>query len=101
MMRRYNVVTALVIVFAGLICLSRVVVKAHFPSDVIAGIFVGTAFTFALAHFLGRTGVAFQVQADGSLFARTTVFRGVIAERGGFAVLGDGLRRALSGKRDS
>ena len=58
-------------VAAGLIGVSRVAVGAHYPSDVLAGCFVGFSFTIAYAYALGRHGVAFQRQPDGSLMPKT------------------------------
>lgn len=85
-------------VFAAVVGISRVAVRAHFPSDVAAGIFVGVAFTVAYAYLLGRSGVAFQRLPDGTLMARTTAIRAMVRRRGFWFMLG-GLWAALSGRR--
>ncbi len=63
------VLIVLVGVAAAVISVSRVGVRAHFPSDVVGGLFFGSGFTYLYAHALGRNGVAFQRQPDGSLIA--------------------------------
>ena len=78
------------VLFALAIAVSRVMVRAHYPSDVVAGLFVGVAVTIVLGHFAGRRGIAFQSQADGSLRPKTVAIRGVFSTR-------VGLRRALDG----
>ena len=81
------------------IAVSRVGVRAHFPSDVVAGLFVGGAFTYVYARALGRHGVAFQRQPDGSLMPKTAAIRGMLAHRGGGRAMLAGLRSAWFGHR--
>ena len=81
-------------IVAALIAVSRVGVRAHYPSDVGAGVFVGSAFTYLYAHALGRHGVAFQVQPDGSLRPKTSALRSMLRKKGGG-------RRMLEGVRDA
>ena len=52
------------------VALSRILLEAHFPSDVIAGFGFGGAFTLALAHALTRRGLVFRQGADGRLEPR-------------------------------
>lgn len=85
-------------VAAAAIAVSRVGVRAHFPSDVVAGIFVGAAFTWLYAHALGRHGVAFQLQPDGTLRPKTVAVRRVLATTGGAGAMLRGLRAAYLGK---
>lgn len=87
------VVTALL---AALIAASRVVVRAHFASDVIAGITVGTLFTIGLAVALGRTGVAFQRLPGGGLAPKTGAIRAMLGRKGGWPRMMEGLGRAFS-----
>lgn len=71
------------VVFAVSIGVSRVMVRAHYPSDVVGGMFVGIAVTILCAHAFGRRGIAFQSQADGTLLPKTVALRGVFAAPGG------------------
>ncbi|WP_421723822.1 phosphatase PAP2 family protein [Bauldia sp.] len=90
------------VLFIGVIAVgvavSRVVVRAHYPSDIIAGAFVGAAFTIIYAYALGRSGVAFQRSCDGSLMPKTTAIRGVYRQIG-IHGLAAGLWQALRGGR--
>jgi len=70
-------VVAIPILYVLTIGLSRVMVGAHFPSDLVAGMFVGTTVTFLLAHWLAARGVVFQGRADGTLMPRTVAIRRV------------------------
>jgi len=79
------------------IALSRIGVRAHFPSDVVAGVFVGSAFTYVYAHALGRHGVAFQRQPDGSLRPKTIAVRRMLAAPGGGGRMMRGLVAAWFG----
>jgi membrane-associated phospholipid phosphatase len=81
---------------AALIWLSRVVVRAHFPSDVIGGIAVGAGFTLVFANWLARRGMAFRVSADFRLVPRTIAIRKIIRQ-GGWRALANGLASALRG----
>ena len=99
MQRRVNPLTVLLGVAAAVVCVSRVAVLAHFPSDVAAGIFVGSSFTLLVAWWLGRSGVGFQRQVDGTMRAKTDVVRGLMRKSGGAARLWRGLVTALSGSR--
>jgi undecaprenyl-diphosphatase len=95
------VIIALVGAAAALIAVSRVGVRAHYPSDVVGGVFVGSAFTYLYAHALARHGVAFQVQPDGSLRPKNTALRGVLGEKGGGRRMLEGLRAAYLGNADA
>ena len=89
--RRRPVLVGIVALVAVTIAASRVAVGAHYPSDVFGGVFVGVAFTVAYAYALGRNGVGFQRQADGTLLPKT------VAARAAFRRLGS--RDMLSGLR--
>ncbi len=92
------VLTTIIGIVAMAIALSRIGVRAHFPSDVVAGVFVGSTFTYLYAHALGRHGVAFQRQPDGSLRPKTIAVRRVVARPGGAGTMLRGLRAAWFGK---
>ena len=72
-------------VFALSIAFSRIALQAHYPSDTIAGLFIGATGAFLLAHALGDRGVAFQSQADGSLKPKTIALRRVFKRGSGKA----------------
>lgn len=58
------------LVLAGLwVGLARVIVGAHYPSDVLAGLALGTWFSWMLATQLARRGILFEV-GDGMLPVR-------------------------------
>ena len=92
------ILIVLVAVFAAIVATSRVGVRAHYPSDVVAGVFVGSAFTYLYAYALGRNGVAFQRQPDGSLIPKTVAIRGILGRSGGGRTMLRGLRSAYLGK---
>jgi membrane-associated phospholipid phosphatase len=54
-------------VYAGVIALSRVVLAAHYPSDVIAGAFVGAAGALFVRHWFAARRLAFAVGPDGAV----------------------------------
>jgi undecaprenyl-diphosphatase len=51
--------------YALVIAVSRVVLTAHFPSDVIAGAVVGTAGALIVRDWFAARGLAFSIAADG------------------------------------
>ena len=56
------------ILVAGiLVALSRILLDAHYPSDVVAGFGFGAAFTLSLAHALARRNLVFRQAASGRL----------------------------------
>ena len=61
-------------------------------------LFVGGAFTWLYAHALGRHGVAFQRQPDGSIRPKTVAVRRVLAQPGGAGTMMRGLRAAWFGR---
>ena len=52
---------------SGLIALSRMVVTAHFPSDVFAGALVGTIGTLMVRRYFALRRLVFSVGPDGVL----------------------------------
>jgi undecaprenyl-diphosphatase len=55
------------LIYAGLISLSRMVVTAHFPSDVFAGALVGTIGTLMVRRYFALRRLGFSVGPDGAL----------------------------------
>jgi membrane-associated phospholipid phosphatase len=53
--------------YALVIAVSRVVLTAHFPSDVIAGAVVGTAGALIVRDWFAARGLAFSIAADGAV----------------------------------
>ncbi len=91
-----------VVALAAVVSMSRVVVRAHFPSDIVGGAAVGTLFTVGLAVALGRTGVAFQRLPGGRLVPKTRAIRSVLGRAGGWPRMMEGLGRAFApGRRAS
>jgi len=52
-------------IYAGIIAVSRVIVSAHYPSDVVAGAFVGVISALLVRRWFARRGVAFAIGSDG------------------------------------
>ncbi|MCB1487709.1 MAG: phosphatase PAP2 family protein [Bauldia sp.] len=94
--RGHPIVVGLIGLLAGTVVVSRVAVGAHYPSDVLAGIFIGASFTVVYAYALGRSGVAFQRLPDGTLMPKTVAIRQMTREVGPKAMLA-GLWQALAG----
>lgn len=58
---------ALMWIYAVLIALSRVVLTAHYPSDVVAGAFVGAAGAWLVRQWFAARGLGFAVTAAGAV----------------------------------
>lgn len=86
--RRRPLLVGIVALLAVTIAVSRVAVRAHYPSDVFGGFFVGVAFTVAYAYALGRNGVGFQRQPDGTLPTKTVAVRSAFSRVGYRDMLG-------------
>jgi membrane-associated phospholipid phosphatase len=56
-------------IYAGVIAVSRVAVHAHFPSDVVAGAFVGIFGAVLARHWFAARRLAFVRGADGKVRA--------------------------------
>jgi len=55
------------LLYALLIAVSRIVVTAHFPSDVIAGAVVGTVGVLLVRHYFALRRLGFSIAPDGTL----------------------------------
>jgi undecaprenyl-diphosphatase len=55
------------LVYALLIAVSRVVVTAHYPSDVLAGALVGMGGAILVRHYFARRRLGFSVGPDGTV----------------------------------
>jgi membrane-associated phospholipid phosphatase len=60
---------ALMWIYAVLIALSRVIITAHYPSDVIAGAVVGAAGAYLVRNWFAARRLSFAVGSDGSVHA--------------------------------
>jgi membrane-associated phospholipid phosphatase len=58
---------AVLLLYAGLIVVSRIVVLAHFPSDVIAGAVVGTVGALLVRHYFALRRLGFSIAPSGTL----------------------------------
>ena len=52
------------------VAVTRILLEAHFPADVVAGLTLGAVVTLAAAHWCARRGLIFHWAADGSLALR-------------------------------
>lgn len=56
------------LVYALLIVVSRVMVTAHYPSDVFAGALVGITGAALVRRYFAQRGLGFAIQADGTIY---------------------------------
>jgi undecaprenyl-diphosphatase len=56
--------------YALLIAISRVVVTAHFPSDVLAGALVGVTGALLVRRYFALRRLAFSIGPDGAVYHR-------------------------------
>ncbi|MCW5714070.1 MAG: phosphatase PAP2 family protein [Bauldia sp.] len=87
------------IVVGVTVALSRIVVGAHYPSDVLAGLALGTAWALVLAGLFAWRGLAFHRRGDGTLAPIAPAIRGAVRNPGWPALLIAPLR-ALAGPRE-
>jgi membrane-associated phospholipid phosphatase len=82
----------LVVLGCLVIAVSRVMVDAHYPSDVLAGLALGGGFAWLYAKALAGVGIGFDLRPNGSPVARTRAIR-----EAGARVMLRGLSTALTG----
>lgn len=70
-----SVVTVPVAVAAALVAFSRIVVDAHFPSDVVGGIFVGIGVGYVILRWMLAAGLVFVDRRNGRIQTRFGVLR--------------------------
>ena len=84
-----------VAIFAAIIALSRVAVGAHYPSDVIGGLFIGATYAYALAAWLVPKRVGFRRDQEGWIRPRTGALRRVVGTPGGAGAMLAALAAAI------
>ena len=72
-----SIVTPPVIVVAAIVATSRVMIDAHFPSDVVAGALVGFGVGYVILRLMANAGIAFVNRPDGGVRSRFGVLRGL------------------------
>lgn len=86
------------LVFGLLIGASRVVVGAHYPSDVLAGLLLGYGFSIWLAYGFADRGWAFSLDTAGTIRARAACLRRGFTAPGRLAQVFAGLADAFAGR---
>ena len=94
-MRRWRIGLML---FGLAIAASRVVVGAHYPSDIVAGLLLGYTFSLWLAHRFARRGWAFSLTETGSIRARAACLRRGFTDPARTASIVAGLADAIWGR---
>jgi membrane-associated phospholipid phosphatase len=89
----------LFVIIGGAVAISRIVVGAHFPSDVLAGLFLGTAWALFAARLFAWRGIAFIRKPDGRLVPIAAAVRRAV-RRPGLGALLLAPVRALAGPRE-
>jgi len=89
----------LVVVVGLAVALSRIVVGAHYPSDVLAGLALGTAWALVLVGLFAWRGIGFRSMDDGTFVPITVAVRGARRNSGWLGLLIAPLR-ALAGPRE-
>ncbi len=86
---------AIVGLAAAMIAFSRVVVGAHYPSDVTAGLLIGASYAYGLARWLSRRRIAFGRDRTGRIRPRIAALRRISARGGGWRTMLAALPAAL------
>ncbi len=93
-----SVVTVPVIVGAATVAVSRVIIDAHFPSDVVGGALIGYGVGRAILRWMMSAGLVFVSRRDGTVRSRFGVLRR-LARRHGLGTLFPALWLALGLRR--
>ena len=89
----------LLVLVAIALASSRIVVLAHYPSDVVAGLLLGATVAYAVARVYARAGYGLRVGEDGRLVTRTPTLQRLRRGRGAVARIAWALPVALFGRR--
>ena len=84
-----------IVVVTALLASTRVVVGAHYPSDVVAGFLLGAAFAYLLARYFAGSGYAVAIAGGRRIVARTDAIRRQLAREHGAPLAWRGLMTAL------
>lgn len=84
-----------IIVVTVLLASTRVVVGAHYPSDVVAGFLLGAAFAYLLARYFAGSGYAVAIAGNRRIVARTGAIRRQLSREKGSRLAWRGLASAL------
>jgi undecaprenyl-diphosphatase len=93
---RYRVHAA---ILCGLILLSRIVVGAHYPGDVVAGFLFGAAFGLLVARWLAGRGFGFSAGSKATITAPARAIRRAWGRDGALGTMTGSLVEALAGHR--
>ena len=85
--------------FCGLVAASRVIVGAHYPSDVVAGFMIGAAYTWFYVLALAEARIVFSRSPSGTIRARVIAISEELRPRRGFSSGISGLLLAVIGGR--
>jgi undecaprenyl-diphosphatase len=89
-----SVVTVPVVAGAAIVAFSRIAIDAHFPSDVVGGIFMGLGVGYAILRWMLAAGLVFVDRENGKIQSRFGVLRR-LARRHGLSALFPALWIAL------
>ncbi len=77
-----SVVTVPIVVAAAMVAVSRVIIDAHFPSDVAGGTMVGLAVGYLILRWMKSAGLVFVDRRDGTVRSRFGVLRRLARSHG-------------------
>jgi undecaprenyl-diphosphatase len=94
-----SLITTPIVVAAAIVAISRVMIDAHFPSDVVGGALIGLGVGYVVLGAAARAGIVFAERADGNVRGRFGVLRRLSRRPGGLVGLLPALWIALGGRR--
>jgi len=92
-----SAVTTPIVIVAGIVAISRVMIDVHFPSDVVGGALVGFGVGYVILRLMADAGILFINRRDGSVRSRFGVLRR-LRRRHGLSGLFPALWIALGGR---